>query len=552
MSKSLSDSFSGYVSPVKDFFDRYFGELFSFLKDSLVQLEGPYPGATISIISLIAIAISLLLVRQARGVSVEGRREQFAKRLTYLTKDLFAEIDLLKDEIHNLEADLAGLAKQRMQYRQSLGAEKEVQAAEILKPEAKDLKDQDKKQPKKDLESKPLEDVSAKSKEGKKEPKPAETKAEKPKDEKPKAEELRAKETPPAPALESKELQLSDAEKLKSGLESSRSGFISRFRFLFTGRTSVDDSLFSELEELLISTDLGAELASSTVQKLKEYVKSKGNVSGAEYLEFIKEQINLALKSDVSAKIESSKVDGQTRVIVLVGVNGVGKTTTVAKLASKFNSEGSKVLLAPCDTFRAAAMEQLQHWASHIGVQIVSGKTSEKPTTVAFRAIEEVKKGDFDVLIIDTAGRLHTKNNLMAELQKVLEIIAREQPGAPHEVILVVDGSTGQNALQQAKEFSEISKLSGIVVTKLDGTSKGGIIVSIKSTYNIPIRYIGIGERVDDLLEFDPKDFAEALISRQTPQVQGANTKEKLEPLTKPQTEDKPAPKKVKRKRRDL
>ncbi len=206
------------------------------------------------------------------------------------------------------------------------------------------------------------------------------------------------------------------------------------------------------------------------------------------------------------------KSDAPPLVILVVGVNGVGKTTTIAKLSQQFKARGARVLLGACDTFRAAATEQLQIWANRVGVELVSGNENEKPRTVAYRAVHQARNEHYDVLIIDTAGRLHTRTNLMHELGSIVEIINREQPGAPDEVLLVVDAATGQNALQQAREFNELVHLTGIVVTKLDGTQKGGIVVAIKDELGIPIRYIGVGEGIEDLRPFSATEFIDALL----------------------------------------
>ena len=300
---------------------------------------------------------------------------------------------------------------------------------------------------------------------------------------------------------------------LQSSLKQSRGNFLSRFREILLGRSAVDETLFSELEELLLASDIGIKTTQELIAELKVYIASHKNLTGKDYLSFISGKIEEILSSPSPSSfvsISPEKVDGKPRIVILVGVNGTGKTTTIAKIAHRLKESGAKVLVAACDTFRAAAPEQLSFWAEVIGVDIEKGKESDKPSTVAYNAVHRAQKEDYDVLLIDTAGRLHTKNNLMAETFSVSSIVSREQPGSPHDVILVVDGSSGQNALQQAREFEDTVSLSGVIVTKLDGSPKGGIVVAIKKELNIPIRYIGVGERAGDLLEFSAKNFTEA------------------------------------------
>ncbi len=300
--------------------------------------------------------------------------------------------------------------------------------------------------------------------------------------------------------------ELKPQEALSTGLEKTRRQFFSKFRALFRGETLPAESI-EELEELLISSDLGVRTTSELIRRIKGLPEAtEGSVRHE-----LKELITSILKSDVAPEIVPVKREGQPLVIVVVGVNGVGKTTTIGKLAAQFKKQGARVLVGACDTFRAAASEQLGVWAERIGVEVVSGPDGTKPTTVAFQAVHRAKDEGFDVLIVDTAGRLHTRVNLMNELVSVLQLIEREQPGAPHESLLVVDATTGQNALQQAREFHQKAKLTGLVVTKLDGTPKGGIVVAIKDELGIPIRYVGVGESVESLRLFSPVDFVEAL-----------------------------------------
>lgn len=295
---------------------------------------------------------------------------------------------------------------------------------------------------------------------------------------------------------------------MSSGLEKTRTQLFSRLKSIFTGRgLALSKDSLDELEELLISSDLGVK----ATKKLLDRVTAQGEVTEStvrgELMRFVEE----ALTADTPPEIVPVKRNGEPLVVLVVGVNGVGKTTTIAKLAHQFKAQGAKVLVGAADTFRAAAAEQLEVWAERVGVAIVTGPDGTKPTTIAYQAVHRGKEEGFDVVIIDTAGRLHTRVNLMNELAGVVSLIGREQAGAPHETILVVDATTGQNALQQAREFHDKVTLSGVVVTKLDGTPKGGIVVAIKEELGIPIRYVGLGETVEALRTFDAKEFTEAL-----------------------------------------
>lgn len=298
---------------------------------------------------------------------------------------------------------------------------------------------------------------------------------------------------------------------LFSGLEKTRKGFFSRFRALFVQSEDSTEDIFDSLEELLLSSDLGIQTSQGLINKLKIKL-SREPLDELAVKDALKREILEILEAEgQKGPFPLKSIEGGLLVVLVVGVNGVGKTTTIGKLAQQMKGRGMKVLLAACDTFRAAATEQLDIWASRVGVDIEVGVGEDKPKTVAYRAIQRAKENGYQVVIVDTAGRLHTRVNLMNELKSLTEIITREHPGAPHEVLLVVDGATGQNALQQAKEFHQLVPLSGIVVTKLDGTQKGGIVVAIKNELKIPIRYIGIGEGVGDLRTFIAQDFVEAL-----------------------------------------
>lgn len=270
----------------------------------------------------------------------------------------------------------------------------------------------------------------------------------------------------------------------------------------------------------MVSSDLGVKMSTSLIEYLKNKIKEGEEVSEDEFLEVIKKRLIDVLqfgdhdKKGIDIKaLKRSLPAGTPVIIMIVGVNGVGKTTTVAKLASQFKNQGHTVMLAAADTFRAAAVEQLRTWGDRVGARVIYGVSEAKSATVVYDAVVAAKNEEVDVLIIDTAGRLHNKSNLMQELSGIKNSIARHVPNAPHESILVVDGSTGQNALSQAEQFNESTELSGLIVTKLDGTSKGGIVVAIKDQLGIPIRYIGVGESEDDLRPFDSGEFVDALLS---------------------------------------
>ena len=295
-------------------------------------------------------------------------------------------------------------------------------------------------------------------------------------------------------------------DRLKQGLSKTKKLLIENAEALFLGRT-VDENLLEELEEVLVMADVGPKAAGSIVGALREKVK-KGKIPDSVSLKkALKEEIKSALQDGNGIKITGEK----PFVILAVGVNGVGKTTTIGKLAKRFTDEGLKVILAAGDTFRAAAIEQLEIWAQRAHAQIVKHKSGADPAAVAFDAIASARAKNADVVIIDTAGRLHTKINLMDELKKIKRVINREMPSAPQEVLLVVDATSGQNVIHQAKMFGDAIGISGIVLTKLDGTAKGGIIIAIRKELGIPVKLIGVGEGVEDLRDFDAGEFVEAL-----------------------------------------
>ena len=295
-------------------------------------------------------------------------------------------------------------------------------------------------------------------------------------------------------------------EKLKQGLYKTRRANVERAAALFRGR-AVNEALLEELEELLIMADVGPQAASSITGALRERVK-KGKISDAGQLEAaMKEEIRGILKEGHRIICAGEK----PYVILTVGVNGVGKTTTIGKLARRFTDQGFTVTLAAGDTFRAAAIEQLEIWAERAGAQIVKHRSGADPAAVAFDAIVSAKAKGIDAVMIDTAGRLHTKSNLMEELKKIKRVISKEMPSAPHEILLVVDATSGQNAINQAKIFNEAVGITGIALTKLDGSAKGGIILAINKELGIPVKLIGVGEGVDDLQDFNAGEFADAL-----------------------------------------
>ncbi len=299
-------------------------------------------------------------------------------------------------------------------------------------------------------------------------------------------------------------------DRLKDGLKKTRDGFTSRIDKVLAGFGKVDEELFEELEEILITSDVGMETSLKIVEDLRARVK-KDKIADAE-------GVRRALKAEISEILQSEKGEMTLRtkpaVIVVIGVNGVGKTTSIGKIAYKLKCEGKKVVVAAADTFRAAAIDQLEIWTQRAGVPLIKHEEGSDPSAVIFDAISAVKARNADVLIVDTAGRLHTKKNLMEELKKIFRIIRRELPDADVETLLVLDATTGQNAVSQAKTFSQTEELTGLVLTKLDGTAKGGIIISIMSELNIPVKFVGVGETMDDLQVFQPEQFAEALFTQ--------------------------------------
>lgn len=300
-------------------------------------------------------------------------------------------------------------------------------------------------------------------------------------------------------------------DKLRSGLGKTRDAISQQVNNVFKAFVKVDEELFENLEEALIMADLGVETSTYIIDELRDRVKTKRIEDGNEVKEELKNVISEILCSvDTSMHIETSP-----SVVLVIGVNGVGKTTSIGKLATYYKSRGKKVLLAAADTFRAAAIDQLDVWAERAGCDIVKHKENSDPAAVVFDACNAAKARGTDLLICDTAGRLHNKKNLMAELEKIGRVIDRELPGADKEILLVLDATTGQNAVSQAQLFGEVAKISGIILTKLDGTAKGGIVVAISKEQEIPVKFVGVGEQVDDLQVFDAPAFAKALFDEE-------------------------------------
>ena len=299
-------------------------------------------------------------------------------------------------------------------------------------------------------------------------------------------------------------------EKLKQGLSKTHEGFVEQMDLLFLGEKQIDQNLLDELESLLFAADLGTKTSTELIEGVRQGLK-RGDLERAEKVrEYIKGEILRILRSGEKPLV----IDfAQTKpfVVMVVGVNGVGKTTTLGKIAHQYSSQGKKVLIAAADTFRAAAVEQLEIWAGRVGADLIKQAKGSDPSAVAFDSIHAAKARNADLVFIDTAGRLHTKVNLMEELKKVKRIVSRECPGAPHENLLVLDATNGQNAISQASLFHEAIGVTGIALTKLDGTAKGGIVVGITEAFKIPIRYVGVGEGIDDLREFNASEFVQAL-----------------------------------------
>lgn len=302
--------------------------------------------------------------------------------------------------------------------------------------------------------------------------------------------------------------EVNEKVNMSERLTKSKQGFFAKLKNIFSSKSKISESIYEELEDLLIQSDIGLNMTTKIIEKLEKEVKNKKITETSEVYDLLKELMTNFLITE-NNKIELK--DGELNVILIVGVNGVGKTTTIGKLASKYKKMGKKVLLGAGDTFRAAAVEQLEEWAKRADVDIVKGKEGVDPASVVFDTLTKANEIKADVVIIDTAGRLHNKANLMRELEKINSIIKRKIGEQRYESILVIDGTTGQNGLNQAKEFNEVTNLTGFIVTKLDGTAKGGIVFAVSEELQKPIKFIGLGEKINDLVEFDAREFIAAI-----------------------------------------
>ena len=295
--------------------------------------------------------------------------------------------------------------------------------------------------------------------------------------------------------------------RLKDGLTKTRDNIVRGIDSVFSGFSSIDDDFYEELEEILIMGDIGVNATNEIIERLRDQVRERHIKEPADCKQLLVDSIREQMQVEDAAY----EFENRQSIIMVIGVNGVGKTTSVGKLAGKLKSQGRKVLIAAADTFRAAAGDQLAEWAKRADVPMIGGTEGADPASVVYDAVSAAKARGVDVLLIDTAGRLHNKKNLMEELRKMNRIIDREFPDAHRENLIVLDGTTGQNALVQAREFGDVASLTGIVLTKMDGTAKGGIAVAIQSELNVPVKYIGVGESIDDLQKFDPDEFVNAL-----------------------------------------
>ncbi|MED1917727.1 signal recognition particle-docking protein FtsY [Brevibacillus sp. DP1.3A] len=302
-------------------------------------------------------------------------------------------------------------------------------------------------------------------------------------------------------------------QKFTDGLAKTRDLLVEKVEDLVRRYKKIDDDFFDELEEILITSDVGVNTVMELIDDLRTEVRKQKIENAIDLQPILSEKLVALLKNDDAADTTLNVEDGRLNVILFVGVNGVGKTTTIGKMAHMFKQQNKKVLLAAGDTFRAAAIEQLEVWGERVGVDVIKQQQGSDPAAVIYDAIQAAKSRQVDVLLCDTAGRLQNKVNLMEELAKVHRVLQRELPGAPHEVLLVLDATTGQNALSQAKTFGQSAGVTGLVLTKLDGTAKGGIVIAIRNELNIPVKYVGLGEKMDDLQQFDPEQFVHALFA---------------------------------------
>ena len=300
-------------------------------------------------------------------------------------------------------------------------------------------------------------------------------------------------------------------EKIKQAVRKTQDNFTEKIQDLVVGRKEIDPDMLEELEGIMIGADIGVVTTTEILNSIRDQVSRKTLQDPAELRDAVKTELRKILSINDTAPKDAG--DGGPFVILMVGVNGVGKTTTIGKLASRFKKDGKSVMLCAADTFRAAAIEQLEIWSTRSNVPLIKQKPGADPSAVLYDALQSAKAKKIDVVIVDTAGRLHTKHNLMSELEKMTRIAKREVPGAPQEVLLVLDATTGQNGLTQAKEFTKSAGVTGLVLTKLDGTAKGGVVTAIARELKIPIRFVGVGEKIDDLVEFSAEDFVESLFA---------------------------------------
>jgi fused signal recognition particle receptor len=306
-------------------------------------------------------------------------------------------------------------------------------------------------------------------------------------------------------------------ESLDKGLEKTKQGFFSKLTRAVVGKSKVDEEVLDELEEILISSDVGVETTLKIIRRIEQRVEQDKYTSVEELDAILREEIGLLLQenntNNQANTFETTHLP-KPFVIMVVGVNGAGKTTTIGKIAAQFHKNGKKVILGAADTFRAAAVDQLKTWGSRVGVPVIDHGMNTDPSAVAFDALKQGIEQNADVIIIDTAGRLHTKVNLMNELSKIKRVMQKLIPDAPHEVMLVLDGSTGQNAVIQAREFTKVTEITALTITKLDGTAKGGVVIGISDEFKIPVKYIGVGEKIEDLQVFDKVQFVDSFFKR--------------------------------------
>ena len=308
-----------------------------------------------------------------------------------------------------------------------------------------------------------------------------------------------------------------EKDSLDQGLAKSKRSVMNRISRVFTGRRRIDEDLMDDLEEALILSDVGVDTTEAVLQRLRKRATWEAYVDQQELMSMLREEVlGLITKDDGSAMTDATGYEitrgAGPHVILVVGVNGVGKTTSIAKLAHRYKSQGFQVVLGAADTFRAAAVDQLKIWGERVGVEVVSQGMGADPAAVSYDTLQAAVKREADLVIVDTAGRLHNKVNLMNELGKIKRVMSKVLPAAPHEVWLVLDGSTGQNALEQAKRFAEVTDVTGLVLTKLDGTAKGGVVLAISDQLKVPVRFVGVGEKMEDLQEFQPMEFVDSLL----------------------------------------